>query len=195
MPISILILGGGICGLATAIALSKTLSSSQKGLKITVYELRDKDGTTSMSDGAVNLTPSALRHLDYLGVRVRDLGAEVSAIELFANQSGARMGAIGFSGDNYNGDGTGNGYDRYKGARVMRKKSLAALLDAVGGENVEVVFEKKVIGLDEHDDGKVQVKFEDVTSAIGDPLRYEDEIRRVRPCTRILRTRLRAGPR
>lgn len=168
MPISnILILGGGICGLATAIALSKT-HASEAGLKITVYELRDRNGIFAIGGGSVGLTPSALRHLDYLGVPVKGFGAEVSGIEIFSNQAGTRMGSIDFSGDASELNAPGNGYDGYKGARVKRKELHAALLDAVEREEkVDVMFGKKVIGLNE-DDGNVQVRFEDGTSAIGD---------------------------
>ncbi|KAK2760940.1 hypothetical protein FQN54_002182 [Arachnomyces sp. PD_36] len=176
MPISnILILGGGICGLATAIALSKTYSqkTGQGQLKITIYELRDADTIASIGGGAVNLTPTALRHLEYLGVSVSDLGAEVSGLQIFANQAGKKMGVIDFSGDESSDwKGEGDGYGGFKGVRVMRKELHAALLDAaVRAEGVGVVYGKKVVGVvegEEEEGGNVQVKFGDGTSARGD---------------------------
>jgi 2-polyprenyl-6-methoxyphenol hydroxylase-like FAD-dependent oxidoreductase len=158
----IFILGAGMCGVASALAISKTLSSHDAA-KITVFELRDAPTTLG---GPVNLTPSAQRHLDRLGVLKaldeRGAGTEVNAIELFSIHSGRYLGCLDFTGSD------GNGYGGYKGRRVMRQELLLAMLDAAKHlKNVQVLYGKKVIGLRESAE-KMQVTFEDGESATAD---------------------------
>jgi monoamine oxidase len=59
MSKSCLIIGGGISGITAALSLSKI------GIACTIYELR---ATPATIGGAVNLTPNALRLLEYLDV-------------------------------------------------------------------------------------------------------------------------------
>jgi len=63
MAIHIMILGAGITGLTSALALSDNLLDTLA--KITIFEVRSAPATIG---GAVNLTPKALRYLDHLGV-------------------------------------------------------------------------------------------------------------------------------
>lgn len=158
----IFILGGGVCGVASALAISKALAS-REGVTITVFELREAPATLG---GPVNLTPSAQRHLDRLGVLQmldeRGAGAGVSGIELFSIHSGKSLGCLNFAGD----DGTGFG--GYKGRRVSRRDLLLAMLDAAEQlENVQVVYGKKVTGLRESAE-RVHVSFEDGETSVAD---------------------------
>jgi salicylate hydroxylase len=61
-PLQILILGGGIAGLTTALSLTKFSPSPPP--TITIFEIRPEPATIG---GAVNLTPNALRLLSHLG--------------------------------------------------------------------------------------------------------------------------------
>ncbi|EEQ88962.1 hypothetical protein RJZ56_006380 [Blastomyces dermatitidis] len=165
VPYTILILGGGIAGVASALALSKALTPVLPNLKIVIYELRDVPST---SGGAINLTPVAHRHLDQLGVldELRDLGPkggiEVDEIEVFSSHSGKKLGAVDFAGKD------GKGYGGYKGRRLMRISLHLAMLSAVEKRsNVEMVFGKKVVGGIETDK-RVTIYFEDGSFAKGD---------------------------
>jgi 2-polyprenyl-6-methoxyphenol hydroxylase-like FAD-dependent oxidoreductase len=173
-PTNILILGGGICGVASAIAISNAFSTSSSSsssplsvptsnLNITIFELRKEPSTIG---GAVNLTPNAVRGLDILGVldelKTRRAGCEVSSIQLFSLHTGSSLGTIDYAGP----DGTGHG--GYRGRRVMRSELLQALLAVAQKlENVRVVYGKKVAGLTETSEA-VTVAFEDGTDATGD---------------------------
>ena len=166
MPINnVLVLGGGMCGVACAIALSKVFptSSSHPPIKITIYELRPEPSTIG---GAVNLTPAAIRCLDILGVldelNKRRVGCEVDAIQLFSLHTGASLGVMDYTGPE------GKGFDGYKGRRILRSEVLQAMLSVAEKiDNIEIVYSKKVIGLDETDE-EATVKFEDGTTAKGD---------------------------
>ncbi|OJD17373.1 hypothetical protein ACJ73_08805 [Blastomyces percursus] len=165
VPYTILILGGGIAGVASALALSKALTPVLPNLKIVIYELRDVPST---SGGAINLTPVAHRHLDQLGVldELQDLGPnggiEVDEIEVFSSHSGKKMGAVDFAGKD------GKGYGGYKGRRLMRIcLHLAMISAAEKRRNVEMVFGKKVVGGIETDK-RVTIYFEDGSFAKGD---------------------------
>ncbi|OAX81003.1 hypothetical protein ACJ72_04658 [Emergomyces africanus] len=164
-PYTILVLGGGIAGIASALALSKNLTPVLPNLRIVIYERRDVPST---SGGAINLTPVAHRHLDQLGVleELQDLGPhggmEVDEIEIFSSQSGKRIGAVDFAGKD------GNGYGGYKGRRIMRICLQLAMISAVEKlSNVEMVFGKKVVGGIETDK-RVTIYFEDGSYAKGD---------------------------
>ncbi|KAL4920683.1 hypothetical protein BDW62DRAFT_208810 [Aspergillus aurantiobrunneus] len=161
----ILIVGAGIAGIASALALAKELKPHEPNLQITVYERHD---VLSTSGGAINLTPVAQRHLDRLGVlseldrQGADGGADVDAIELFSSRSGRSLGSIDFT------DGNGNGVNGYKGRRVMRiVLSLAMLAVIERHPNIHIVYGKKLNRITEHNDQAV-LHFEDHTSATGD---------------------------
>lgn len=62
MAFKILIIGRGVAGIASAIAISKQFSTQ---VRIVIFEVREQAGDIG---GAVNLTPNALRCLDILGV-------------------------------------------------------------------------------------------------------------------------------
>ena len=164
-PSNILVLGGGIAGVAVALALSQELTPIVPDLKITIYELRDFPST---SGGAINLTPVAQRHLDQLGV-IEELdkmgpegGINVDGIQYFSVHNGRKMGCVDFAGKD------GKGYGGYKGRRLMRICLQLAMLACVDKTpNVDIQFGKKVIGGVESEKG-VTIFFEDGTKATGD---------------------------
>ena len=136
MSKSCLIIGGGIAGLSTALALSKA------GIKSTVYELRSAPSTIG---GSINLTPNALRLLDFLDVEVQ--GCRVDSIEIFSLHTGKLLGEVPF---------------RKFGPslRILREELLRPLLKAVGREGIEVVYGSKLVGVVEDEGELVTAVFE-----------------------------------
>lgn len=165
MPVPhILILGAGITGLTTALALHTHLAPSNP--RITIYEIRP---APSMIGGAVNLTPKALRYLDQLGVlrtlEGRGAGVECKKIEMFDLYSGARHAEVDFGGKE--GKGIGKEGSRYFAKRILRRDIQAAMLELIEGlEGVSVVFGKKVVRIEEGED--VRLEFEDGEVVTGD---------------------------
>ncbi|KAE8423857.1 hypothetical protein BDV36DRAFT_1771 [Aspergillus pseudocaelatus] len=165
MPRDILVVGAGIAGLASAIALSNELAPVIPGLKITVY-----DGARELttSGGAISLTPVAQRYLDELGVlselnQMSDhAGIEVDAIDLFSVRAGRRLGPLRFTDEN------GHGYGGYKGRRVLRSALSEAML-AVARRlpNVSVHYDKKLVRGNTTAEN-VTLQFEDGSTATGD---------------------------
>jgi len=101
----ILILGGGVAGLTTALALTKFASASLCPT-ITIFEIRSEPGTVG---GAINLTPNALRLLDYLGVlpiiKQRRYGIIVNAVEVFSIYHLRKLAESSFRGPKNEGIG------------------------------------------------------------------------------------------
>ncbi|KAJ5654700.1 hypothetical protein N7490_001703 [Penicillium lividum] len=164
-PHNIIIIGAGIAGLASGLALRRELAPFVPDLVITIYERHD---ILSTSGGAINLTPVAQRHLAQLGVLDEldrmgpEAGAEVDAIELYSMRSGRSIGSIDFV------DHDGNGFGGFKGRRVMRIALSIAMLTVVEKTpNVNVIFGKKVVGGEDRE-RKAVVHFQDGSEAIGD---------------------------
>ncbi|GIC84363.1 FAD-dependent oxidoreductase [Aspergillus udagawae] len=165
MPQRILIVGAGIAGIASALAISKELTPFVPDLKITVFERHD---ILSTSGGAINLTPVAQRHLDQLGVLAEldrlgvEGGADVDAIQFFSCRSGRSLGSIDFT------HGHGHGFSGYKGRRVMRIILSVAMLAVVERtRNIEIVFGKKLVRGEETADEAI-LYFQDGMTAAGD---------------------------
>jgi salicylate hydroxylase len=101
----IVILGGGIAGLATALSLMK-FSPPHLRPSIDVFEIRPQPGTIG---GAMSLAPNGLRMLGRLGVydiiKRRDLGIDVSQMELFSIYHPNRLAAMDFAGADNEGVG------------------------------------------------------------------------------------------
>lgn len=160
MPPHIIILGAGITGLTTALAIQQ-FSSAQEKPTITIYELRSGPSTIG---GAVNLTPKALRYLDYLGVYSlflsRKQGAECRKIDLLDLYTGDKYAEVDFEGTT----GRGMGHteeQRFVARRVRRAEIQEALLEkcrAVKG--IEVVFGQAVEQITETEDG-LKLRFKD----------------------------------
>ena len=104
-PVDILILGGGISGLTSAVALTK-LFPKDVVPRIQIFEIRPVPATIG---GGVNLTPNALTLLDHLGalkiIKERGYGMTINAIEVF-DLYGSKIAESSFRGRN--GEGMGN---------------------------------------------------------------------------------------
>lgn len=102
--LNVLILGGGVAGLTSALALTKFAPAGQTP-NIKIFEIRPVPATIG---GAVNLTPNALRLLDHLGalpiIRENDYGMTINAVEIFDLYSG-KLAESSFRGPNNEGVG------------------------------------------------------------------------------------------
>lgn len=172
--LKIIILGGGISGLTTALALTKFAPEGQVP-KIDIYEIRPELATIG---GAVNLTPNALRMLDHLGalpiIRERDYGRTIDYLEVFDVYSG-KLAESSFSGP----DGKGIGNPPYKALRITRGDALKGVIAAVEKqENISITCGKRTVKIDETADN-VTLTFEDGDSASADLLMGCDGIHSV----------------
>ncbi|EFZ04053.1 FAD-dependent oxidoreductase [Metarhizium robertsii] len=134
-PFHIVIVGAGPAGLSTALALAKQPPVSSSPLHITVLELRD--GVQTLG-GAVNLTPLALRYLDWLGAggKLRPQASTVSAIELVAHRTGGLLGRL---------------WPDVDAIRAQRQLLVEALRDAIyelstGNQDprVDIIYDAKI---------------------------------------------------
>ncbi|KAJ5168105.1 uncharacterized protein N7482_003699 [Penicillium canariense] len=160
---NIIIIGGGICGLASAISIAQAFSSHEANPQITIYELRDAPSTFG---GPVNLTPKAVRCLDKLGVfdelKAMRAGCEVDSIEIISMRTGGQLSVIDYAGPDRRGLGG------YKGWRVMRYELLCAMLRVAERlPTVAIRYGKKLTRVEELPD-KVHVYFEDGGMETGD---------------------------
>lgn len=172
--LDIIILGGGIAGLTTALALTKYAPKGQVP-RIRIYEIRPVPATIG---GAVNLTPNALRLLDDLGalpiIRERDYGRTIDYLEVFDVYS-TRLATSDFSGP----DGKGIGSPPYKALRITRGDALKGVLAAVEAqENITLTCGKRTVDIKETAE-KVTLTFEDGESVSSDLLMGCDGIHSV----------------
>ena len=172
--LNILILGGGISGLTTALALTKFAPEGQVP-RIQIFEIRPEPATVG---GAVNLTPNALRMLDHLGafkyIRQNDFGKDIDFLEVFDSYSG-KIAESHFEGP----EGKGIGNPPFKALRITRGDSLKAVLQTLEEhENITLTCGKRTVAIDESPDN-VTIKFEDGGSATGDILMGCDGIHSV----------------
>ncbi|KAM0707678.1 hypothetical protein Q7P35_004325 [Cladosporium inversicolor] len=172
--LDIIILGGGIAGLTTALALTKYAPKGQVP-RIRIFEIRPEPATIG---GAVNLTPNALRLLDDLGalpiIRERDYGREIDYLEVFDVYS-TRLATSDFSGP----DGKGIGNPPYKALRITRGDALKGVLAAVEKqENISLTCGKRTIEIKETPES-VTLTFEDGESVSADLLMGCDGIHSV----------------
>ena len=172
--LDILILGGGIAGLTTALALTK-FAPEGKVPRIRIFEIRPEPAVIG---GAVNLTPNALRMLDHLGafsiMRERDYGKDIDYLEVFDIYSG-KIAISDFRGP----EGKGIGNPPYKALRITRGDSLKAVLAAIEQhENITITCGKRTVKIDETPEN-VTIHFEDGESATGELLMGCDGIHSV----------------
>lgn len=172
--LQIIILGGGIAGLTTALALTK-FAPPGKVPRIQIFEIRPVPATIG---GAVNLTPNALRLLDHLGalpiIRANDYGKTIDYLEVFDVYSG-KLAESDFRGP----DGKGVGDPPYKALRITRGDCLKGVLEAVEQqENITITCGKKTTKIEETPDN-VTITFEDGGSATGELLMGCDGIHSV----------------
>ncbi|KAJ5604883.1 hypothetical protein N7510_010037 [Penicillium lagena] len=159
----IIIIGGGMCGLASAVSIAQAFSSHEVKPQIVIYELREAPSTFG---GPVNLTPKALRCLDKLGafdeLKAMRAGCEVDSIQLFSMRTGGQLAAIDYAGSD------GKGFGGYKGWRVMRYQLLCAMIRVAERlPTVEIRYGKKLTRVEEMSD-RICVYFEDGGMDTGD---------------------------
>ncbi|KAF2474887.1 FAD/NAD(P)-binding domain-containing protein [Lindgomyces ingoldianus] len=155
-PLKVIILGGGIAGLTTALSLTKYSPSQFPLPQITIYEIRPEPATIG---GAVNLTPNALRLLNHLGalqeIRARNYGKECLAVEVFDLYTGARLAESSFRGP----VGRGLGEPPFTALRITRGEALKGVLAAIEKhDNIKLVCGKKTVDIQEDING-VEIKF------------------------------------
>ena len=157
----IIIMGAGIAGLTSALALKKHLPDPQP--TITIVEVRSAPSTIG---GAVNLTPKALRYLSHLEVYdiilSKGYGADCQGIDVFDLYTGSRVAEVSFRGADGKGIGKGES-KKFFSRRVMRRHLQESLLEAVNSlEDTTILWGKKVNKIMESRsaDG-VQLIFED----------------------------------
>lgn len=164
-PLDILILGGGVAGLTSALALTKFAPAGQTPT-IRVFEVRPQPATIG---GAVNLTPNALRLLDHLGalakIRANKSGMTINVLEIYDLYS-TKLAESSFRGP----DGNGLGTPPYKALRITRGEALKGVLEAVADQpNITLTCGKKTTSISESDTN-VTLTFDDGTTATGDIL-------------------------
>ncbi|OCL04282.1 FAD/NAD(P)-binding domain-containing protein [Glonium stellatum] len=150
----IIIIGGGIAGVASALALTRL-----NKISCSIYEIRLEPSTIG---GAINLTPNALRYLEHLGVLARLLpkGCEVRHIDVISQRTGQKLGAVNF--DNLP-------KFKHRALRVLRADLLQALLESLEEEGVEVQYGRRIESTRELAD-RIEATFEDGTRVDGDVL-------------------------
>lgn len=166
-PLNIIILGGGIAGLTTALALTKFAPPTSEPPRITIFEVRPEPATIG---GAVNLTPNALRLLSHLGaldeIRANNYGKDCDAVEIFDIHSNTKLAESSFRGP----DGKGLGTPPFKALRITRGESLKGVLAAIAKHpNIQLLCGKKTTEIREDSHG-VTLTFADGGSASADIL-------------------------
>ena len=151
-----LIIGGGIAGPVTAIALRRA------GIEARVYEAYDKpaDGV----GGMLGLAPNGLNALGVLGVdgAVRDIGLPVASM-VMRGGTGKRLAEFG--------DGRGPVFHA-----VWRADLYRALYDQAARRGIEIEHGKRFVRAEDSGDG-VTATFADGTRATADILIGADGIR------------------
>lgn len=147
-----LIIGGGIAGPATALALQAV------GIEATIYEAQ---GASASLDGAfLNLAPNGVNILETLGVagQVMDYGFPCPGIT-FWNANGKQVGELNNDPEE----------ERYGARSVLIKRGLLhkALHDEAFRRGIRIEFGKRLRAIAEQN-GKVVARFEDGTEAVGD---------------------------
>ncbi|OCK84990.1 FAD/NAD(P)-binding domain-containing protein [Lepidopterella palustris CBS 459.81] len=150
----VIIIGGGISGIASALALTRL-----NKLSCSVYEIRPSPSTIG---GAINLTPNALRYLDHLGVlpKLAPKGCEVHHIDVISQRTGRRLGIVDFENA---------AKFKHCALRVLRAELLKCLMEVLEEEGVMVQYGKKIEAVSQREDG-IQAMFTDGTKVDGDLL-------------------------
>ncbi|KAH7072925.1 hypothetical protein BKA63DRAFT_53837 [Paraphoma chrysanthemicola] len=166
-PLTILILGGGIAGLTTALSLTKFSLPNVPPPIIKIFEIRPQPATIG---GAVNLTPNALRLLSHLGalqeIEAAGYGAPCPAVEVFDLYTGSKIAESDFRGPN--GDGLGS--PPFSALRITRGEALEGVLAAIAKHaNISMMCGKKTVEIHEDEQG-VALEFDNGERVNGDVL-------------------------
>lgn len=166
-PLNILILGGGIAGLTTALSLTKFTPSYLPPPLITIYEIRPVPATIG---GAVNLTPNALRLLSHLGamdeITAANYGAKCPAVEVFDLYTNQKIAESSFKGP----EGKGLGEPAFMALRITRGDALKGVLRAIEKcDNITLKCGYKTTAIHEDETG-ISLTFDNATIARGDVL-------------------------
>jgi salicylate hydroxylase len=155
MPVQhILILGGGIAGVAAALAITR-----DNKIHCSVFEIRP---ILSTIGGAVNLTPNALRYLDHLGVlkKLLQRSCEVPRIDIFALRTGKKISEIDFDHvEKF----------KFRARRVLRHDLLHAMIETLEESGGIFEYGKKTVSIS-HEQSCVKISFEDGSDVDGDIL-------------------------
>lgn len=146
MPLEqgVAIIGAGLAGLSMAVFLKKV------GIESTIYETRPPNAT---SDGAIMLSPNALRTLDALGLysRISNKGYHFRDVTFNTNDhkflDAYEMG----NADKF-------GYDALRIYRQVILDELKAMVDEAG---IKILYEKKFTKVVSEDDSGVTFAFAD----------------------------------
>jgi len=147
---NVVILGAGPCGLSTAIALSKmsALTSSPPNLRVTLVETRSKLQTIG---GTVNMTPLAMRYLDYLGAgqQLKENSIElITGVDAISLRLGWRLGNLW------------GGVGARRTARYELVRSLHDTIKREHADSVRIEWGKRLTEISEADE-QVRLQFED----------------------------------
>jgi 2-polyprenyl-6-methoxyphenol hydroxylase-like FAD-dependent oxidoreductase len=149
-----LIVGGGIAGPATALALQKA------GIESTAFEAyaMPADGV----GGVLMIAPNGLSALDLLGVDLDEVGQAIER-QVIADANGKTLFEFG-------------GLPGLPPSRLMHRSALyRALVDAMSAAGIPLHSGKRLIGVDETGDALV-ARFDDGSTASGDVLIGADGI-------------------
>ncbi len=151
-PKTALLIGGGIAGPATALALHTV------GIEAVIYEAQD--ASTPLNGAFLNLAPNGVNILKTLGVasQVMAYGFPCPGIT-FHNASGKQVGELNNDPEE----------ERYGARSVLIKRNLLhqALREEATRRGIRIELGKRLRTIDEQS-GKVVAHFEDGTEAVGD---------------------------
>ncbi|KAF2964417.1 hypothetical protein GQX73_g9146 [Xylaria multiplex] len=144
------IIGGGVAGLATALALHGL------SIKCSVYEMRETNAAPPTSSGALTLSPNSLRILDRFGVysRIEEISYAFDYV-YYKNADEQTIDRYPFGGTSAFG---------YQALRIYRQDLLDILYTACSERKIPIHFGKRLTEVIDESDNHVAFKFADGTT-------------------------------